>query len=65
MRLGAATVAFIAVVTAIGYVTKQFGVEAGLLALVLALVALVVAPYVYLPAGPAAEDTEDTEDTTR
>lgn len=58
MRLGAATAAFIAVVTAIGYVTKQFGIEAGLLALVLALVALIVAPYVYVPPRHDEEDAD-------
>lgn len=39
----------IAVVLAIGAVTKFFGLEAGVLAVVLAIVALVVAPHIYLP----------------
>lgn len=61
--LAPATVAFIAVVTAIGFVTSHFGVEAGLLAMVLSLVALVIAPYVFMPTTP--QSTDDVDDARR
>ena len=56
--LGPATVAFIAVVMAIGFVTERFGLDAGLLVFVLALVALVIAPYIYLPTTRRSTDDD-------
>lgn len=44
---GSATVAFAFILTVVGGIGATWGSEAGLLALVLALVALVAAPYVY------------------
>ena len=58
-RPGPATAAFVVVVVAVGGVTRAFGVEAGLLALVLAVVALVIAPSVYHGTStPPARRTE-------
>jgi hypothetical protein len=58
-RPGPATTAFVVVVFAVGGVTRAFGTEAGLLALVLAVVALVIAPFVYHGTStPPARHTE-------
>ncbi len=46
-RPSPATAAFVIVVTAIGAVTRAFGVDAGLIALVFATVALVLGPWVF------------------
>lgn len=46
-----AAAGLIAVVLAIGVVTKFFGLEAGFLAVVVAIFALAVAPHVYLPSA--------------
>lgn len=69
IRIGSATAGFVAVVSALGAVTRIFGVEAGLLALVLTVVALVVLPQVFggsardgSPAGlPTESSTEFSE----
>jgi hypothetical protein len=47
IRIGSATAGFVAVVAVLGAVTRIFGLEAGLLALVLSVVALVVLPQVF------------------
>lgn len=62
-RLGRpAAAGLVAVVLAIGSVTKFFGLEAGLLAVVLAIVALVVAPHIYLPPVPPTDSDAQDED---
>ncbi len=68
-----AAAGLVAVVLAIGSVTKFFGIEAGVLAVVLAIVALVVAPHIYLPSAPPENsdaqnqdpDSPDTDRSTR
>jgi hypothetical protein len=61
-RPGPATAAFVIVVTAVGAVTRAFGVDAGLIALVLATIALVLGPYVYSGIDQHADRPEDSDD---
>ena len=59
---GPATAAFLLVVMAVGAVTRAFGVDAGLIALVLATVALVLGPYVYGDIDPSASPPHEADD---
>jgi hypothetical protein len=61
-RPAAASAAFVAVITAVGAVTRAFGTEAGLLATLLAVVALVISPHVYINAGGPERRPEDPDD---
>ena len=66
---GSTTAAFVLVVLTVGAVTRIFGLDAGLISLVLAIVALAVGPYVYgglersTSLSEADDDPESAEDS--
>ena len=59
---GPTTAAFVIIVMAVGSVARTFGIEAGLLATLLAVVALVLRPSIYHSTGTPPVDSSEPED---